>query len=141
IVVLRKFDAGRWIELVKEHRVTNTFSAPTQLKRIVSLPDAQLATADMSSMICLIANAAPVPYALKQEVIAKLGDGFLYEVYGSTELGIATVLRPVDQLAKPGSCGRPYGGIGLKVVGDDGAELAPGQAGEVFVRTPQAMVG
>ena len=39
IVVLRKFDAARWIELVKTHRVTNTFSAPTQLKRIVSLPD------------------------------------------------------------------------------------------------------
>ena len=43
IVVLRKFDAARWIDLVKEHRVTNTFSAPTQLKRIVSLPDEELA--------------------------------------------------------------------------------------------------
>ena len=37
IIVLRKFDASRWITLVREHRVTNTFSAPTQLKRIVSL--------------------------------------------------------------------------------------------------------
>ena len=44
-------------------------------------------------MRCLIANAAPVPYALKQEVIEKLGDGFLFEVYGSTELGIITVLQ------------------------------------------------
>ena len=43
IVVLRKFDAARWIDLVKTHRVTNTFSAPTQLKRIVSLPDDVLA--------------------------------------------------------------------------------------------------
>ncbi len=47
----------------------------------------------MSSMICLIANAAPVPYALKKEIIDKLGDGFLYEVYGSTELGVDTVLE------------------------------------------------
>ncbi len=61
IVVLRKFDAARWLELVKEHRVTNSFSAPTQLKRIVSLPDDVLAQADVSSMVCLIANAAPVP--------------------------------------------------------------------------------
>src|SRR3954467_15773591 len=74
IIVLRKFDAARWIDLVKQHRVTNTFSAPTQLKRIVSLPDEKLAQADMSSMICLIANAAPVPYPLKQEIVAKLGD-------------------------------------------------------------------
>ena len=118
--MLRKFDPVRWIALVKEHRVTNTFSAPTQLKRIVSLPDEELAKADMSSMICLIANAAPVPYALKQEIIDKLGDGFLFEVYGSTELGVDTVLAPEDQLRKPGSCGKPYGGIEIRIVKDDG---------------------
>ena len=71
-------------------------------------------------MRCLIANAAPVPYALKQEIIEKLGDGFLYEVYGSTEMGIITVLRPEDQLRKPGSCGKPYGGIEFRIVADDG---------------------
>ncbi len=141
IVVLRKFDAARWIELVPQHRVTNTFSAPTQLKRIVSLPDAQLAGADMSSMICLIANAAPVPYALKREIISKLGDGFLYEVYGSTELGVDTVLKPEDQLRKPGSCGKPYGGIEMKVVTESGADAAPNEPGELFVRTGLVMDG
>jgi acyl-CoA synthetase (AMP-forming)/AMP-acid ligase II len=141
IVVLRKFDPIRWIALVKEHRVTNTFSAPTQLKRIVSLPDDEIAKADMSSMICLIANAAPVPYALKQEVISKLGDGFLFEVYGSTELGVDTVLKPEDQLRKPGSCGKPYGGIEIRIVKDDGTFAGPNEAGELFVRTSLAMDG
>src|SRR3954454_24743489 len=141
IVVLRKFDPVRWIALVRDHGVTNTFSAPTQLKRIVALPDDELAKADMSSMICLIANAAPVPYALKQEVVDKLGDGFLYEVYGSTELGVDTVLKPEDQLSKPGSCGKPYGGIEIKIVKDDGAIAAPNEAGELFVRTTLAMDG
>src|SRR4051812_23478615 len=73
IVVLRKFDPSAWLRLVKEHRVTDTFSAPTQLKRIVSLPPGELARADVSSMRTLIANAAPVPYSLKQEFIEKLG--------------------------------------------------------------------
>jgi acyl-CoA synthetase (AMP-forming)/AMP-acid ligase II len=141
IVVMRKFDAREWVRLVREHRVTSTFSAPTQLKRIVSLPDDVLATADLSSMRTLIANAAPVPYALKQEVIEKLGDGFLFEVYGSTELGVDTVLRPEDQLRKPGSCGRPYGRIELKVVDDAGRECVPGEAGELYVRTTLAMDG
>ncbi len=141
VVVLRKFDAARWLDLVREHRVTNTFSAPTQLKRIVSLPDDVLAKADMSSMICLIANAAPVPYALKQEVITKLGDGFLFEVYGSTELGVDTVLAPEDQLRKPGSCGKPYGGIEIRIVKDDGTIAPTGEAGELFVRTGLAMDG
>ncbi|HEY1739130.1 MAG TPA: AMP-binding protein, partial [Acidimicrobiia bacterium] len=141
VVVLRKFDPVAWIRLVREHHITNTFSAPTQLKRIVSLPDAELASADMSSMRCLIANAAPVPYALKCEVVEKLGDGFLYEVYGSTELGVDTVLRPEDQLRKPGSCGKPYGGIEIRIVQDDGTIAAPGSPGELFVRTGLAMDG
>jgi acyl-CoA synthetase (AMP-forming)/AMP-acid ligase II len=141
IVLLRKFDPVAWLRLVREHRVTNTFSAPTQLKRIVSLPDADLAQADVSSMRCLIANAAPVPYSLKCEVIEKLGDGFLFEVYGSTELGVDTVLRPEDQLRKPGSCGKPYGGIELKVVRDDGSHAPAGEAGELFIRTGLAMDG
>ena len=141
VVIMRSFDAATWVRLVRECRVTSTFSAPTQLKRIVSLPDEVLATADLSSMRTLIANAAPVPYALKQEVIAKLGDGFLFEVYGSTELGVDTVLAPEDQLRKPGSCGRPYGGIEIKVVDDDGNALPTGQAGELFVRSPLAIDG
>jgi acyl-CoA synthetase (AMP-forming)/AMP-acid ligase II len=141
VVVMRRFDAERWLELVRRYRVTNTFSAPTQLKRIVSLPPEVLARADLSSMRSLVANAAPVPYALKQEIVDKLGDWFLFEVYGSTELGVDTVLPPEDQLRKPGSCGRPYGGIRIKIVGDDGRELPPGEVGEVFVATPLAMDG
>jgi acyl-CoA synthetase (AMP-forming)/AMP-acid ligase II len=141
VVVMRAFDPAEWLRLVATHRVTSTFAAPTHLKRIVSLPDEELAGADLSSMRTLIANAAPVPYALKQEVVAKLGDGFLFEVYGSTELGIATVLAPEDQLRKPGSCGRPYGGIELKAVDDDGADVPVGVAGELFVRTALAIDG
>ena len=87
-------------------------------------------------MRCLIANAAPVPYALKQEIIEKLGDGFLYEVYGSTELGIVTVLKPEDQLRKPGlvrQAVRRRSRSGSST--DDGADAAPGEPGELFIRT------
>jgi len=141
IVVLRSFDPTSWLRLVKEHRVTNTFSAPTQLKRLVNLPPGELARADLSSMRCLVANAAPVPYALKQEIVRKLGEGFLFEVYGSTELGIVTVLPPEDQLRKPGSCGKPYGGVQIKIVRDDGTEAASDEPGELFIRTALEMDG
>ena len=106
-----------------------------------SLPPEELAKADMSSMICLIANAAPVPYSLKEEIVAKLGEGWLFEVYGSTELGVDTVLPPEDQLRKPGSCGKPYGGIEIKIVNDDGEPVPTGDPGELFVRTKLAMDG
>jgi acyl-CoA synthetase (AMP-forming)/AMP-acid ligase II len=141
IVVLRRFDAAAWLRLVGEHKVTNTFTAPTQLKRIVSQPAEAVAAADLSSMVTLIANAAPVPYSLKEEVIAKLGDGFLYEVYGSTELGVDCVLKPEDQLRKPGSCGKPYGGIQLRIVDEEGNDTPTGTPGELFIRSTLAMDG
>jgi len=141
IVVLRKFDPGAWLRLVAEHGVTNSFTAPTQLKRIVSLPPGELARADMSSMRCLVANAAPVPYALKQEVVEKLGDGFLFEVYGSTELGVAAILPPEDQLRKPGSCGKTYGPIEVRIASEDGTEAPTGEPGELFIRTRIGMDG
>jgi acyl-CoA synthetase (AMP-forming)/AMP-acid ligase II len=78
---------------------------------------------------------------LKQEFIGRFGEGFLFEVYGSTELGVATILEPEDQLRKPGSCGRPYGGIGVKIVRDDGTEADVGEPGELFLSTGLAMDG
>ncbi len=134
VVLMRRFDAARWVDLVREHRVTNTFTAPTPLKRIVALPPEVLARADLSSMRSLVANAAPVPYALKQEIVERLGDSFLFEVYGSTELGVDAVLPPEEQLTRPGSCGRPVPGVELRVVGPDGAELPPEEPGELQVR-------
>jgi fatty-acyl-CoA synthase/long-chain acyl-CoA synthetase len=58
----------------------------------------------------------------------------LYEFYGSTELGINTVLAPDDMLRKPGSCGRAAPGIELAVLDDAGRAVAPGQPGELHVR-------
>lgn len=141
VVVMRSYDAQRWLDLVRTYRVTSTFTAPTPLKRVVGLPPEVLATADMSSMRSLVANAAPVPYSLKQEIIAKLGDGFLFEVYGSTELGIDAVLEPEEQLARPGSCGRALPGVELRVVGPDGQPLPPGEPGTLNVRSPAAFTG
>lgn len=141
VVVLERFDAAEWLRLVTDHEVTSTFATPTHMKRVLSLDETLLSAADLSSMRTLIVNAAPVPYSLKQEIIARMGDGFLYEVYGSTELGIDTILEPADQLRKPGSCGRPYGGIEVKVTDGDGREVAVGEVGELFVRTNLAIDG
>src|SRR4029453_736196 len=73
--------------------------------------------------------------------IAKLGDGFLYEVYGSTELGVDCILKPEDQLRKPGSCGKPYPGIEIRIVGEDGKDTPVGEPGELFVRSVGVMDG
>jgi acyl-CoA synthetase (AMP-forming)/AMP-acid ligase II len=141
IVVQRKFDAEDWLRLVDKYKVSSTFSAPALIRMICALPGPVKDRYDRSSMRVMIANAAPWSYALKQQYVADFPPESLFEVYGSTELGVDTVLRPQDQMRKPGSCGQPAPGIEIRLLGDDGQEVAgtgPDHTGEVFVRSKAA---
>ena len=128
-----KFDAEGALAAIARHRCTSTFMAPTLLKRITDLPDAVRARYDVASMRVIVMAAAPCPMPVKEAVMAQFGP-VLYEFYGSTELGINTILRPEDVLRKPGSCGRAAPGIDLAVLDGDGKPVATGEPGELFVR-------
>src|SRR5271154_4142465 len=138
IIVQRKFDAEDWLRLVDKYKVSSTFSAPALVRMICALPREVKDRYDRSSMRVMIANAAPWSYALKQQYVADFPPESLFEVYGSTELGVDTVLLPADQMRKPGSCGRPAPMIEIKLFDDDGNEvtgIGPEHAGEVFIRS------
>jgi acyl-CoA synthetase (AMP-forming)/AMP-acid ligase II len=133
VVIMRKFDAEDALRHIERHRCTTTFMAPTLLKRIVDLPAGVRARYDVRSMRAIVVAAAPCPMRVKEQALAMFGP-VLYEFYGSTELGINTVLRPEDVLRKPGSCGRAAPGVELAVLDDEGRPLPPGTPGELFVR-------
>ena len=138
IVVQRKFDAEDWLRLVDKYRVTSTFSAPAPIRLVCALPTEVAGRYDHSSMRVMVANAAPWSYALKQQYLAQFPPESLFEVYGSTELGVDTVLLPADQLRKPGSCGRPAPGIEIRLLDAGGKEVSgtgPERTGEVFIRS------
>jgi len=133
VVIMRKFDAEDALRTIQRHRCTTTFMAPTLLKRIVDLPVDVRKRYDVSSMRAIVVAAAPCPMRVKEEVLAYFGP-VLYEFYGSTELGINTVLAPADMLRKPGSCGKAAPGVELAVLDDDGQPRPAGQPGELVVR-------
>jgi fatty-acyl-CoA synthase/long-chain acyl-CoA synthetase len=136
IVLQRKFDPADWLRLVERYRVSTTFSAPTPIRMVCTLPEEVRRRYDVSSMKRMIANAAPWSFALKELYMSCFGDDSLFEVYGSTELGVNTVLRPEDQRRKPGSCGRPSPGVEIALFDDDGRRVGkPHEPGELFVRS------
>ena len=138
IIVQRKFDAEDWLRLVDRYRASSTFSAPALVRMICALPAEVKDRYDRSCMRVMIANAAPWSYTLKQEYVADFPPASLFEVYGSTELGVDTVLLPGDQMRKPGSCGKPAPGIEIMLVDADGSQVTgtgPDHPGEVFVRS------
>jgi long-chain acyl-CoA synthetase len=135
VVIMPKFDAERALQLIQEHRVSTTFMAPTLVQRIMDLPDEVRARYDVSSMRAIFVGAAPCPISLKERAMGYFGE-VLWEFYGASETGFNTVLRPEDQLRKPGSCGRAIEGSEVRLLDEAGREVPVGTPGQVWVRDP-----
>ena len=131
VVMQPRFEAEDALDLIERHRVTTAFMAPTLLQRLVDAQ--QRKPRDVSSLLALILGAAPCPHALKERAQAAFGE-VLWEFYGATETGINTVLRPEDQLRKPGSCGTAVPGQEVRLAGADGKDVPEGEPGELMVR-------
>ncbi len=131
VVLQPKFEAAGALDAIEQHRVTTTFMAPTLLQRLVD--EQERRPRDVASLRAVILSAAPCPYALKARADAAFGHVF-WELYGATETGFNTVLRPEDQLRKAGSCGTALPGQEIKLVRADGGEAAVGEPGELMVR-------
>src|SRR5260221_238157 len=138
IIVQRKFEPEDWLRLVDTYHVNSTFSAPPLIRLVCALPAEVKDRYDRSSMKRMLANAAPWSFALKQAYLADFPADSLWEIYGSTELGVNCVLEPKDQLRKPGSCGKPAPGVEVRLLDADGKEVTgtgPDHAGELYVRS------
>jgi acyl-CoA synthetase (AMP-forming)/AMP-acid ligase II len=132
-VILPRFDAIEALRLIERHRVSTTFMAPTLLQRLCDVPDEIAKTFDTSSLQSLILGAAPCPHILKVRAIERFGP-VLWEFYGATETGFVTILRPEDQLRKPGSCGTIVEGQEVRLLNEAGEEVPDGEPGEMWVR-------
>jgi len=135
MVMLRRFDPEEALRLIEQHRVTTWTGVPTMYKRIAGLPPEVVAKYDVSSVRALGVGAAPVPYSLKEWIIATFGE-VLSEGYGTTETGMLTALSPDMQKRKPGSSGLAHTHVHISIRSEDGAQLAAGQEGEIWVKTP-----
>ncbi|MBB2909773.1 long-chain acyl-CoA synthetase [Streptosporangium becharense] len=132
VVVTERFDAAETLELVERHRVTNAFMVPTMFHRLLALPEATRTGHDLSSLTHLYHGAAPCPPAVKRAMIDWLGP-VLWEYYGSTESAVATMVSSAEWLERPGTVGRAIDGLEFRILGDDGAELPPGEPGLVYI--------
>jgi acyl-CoA synthetase (AMP-forming)/AMP-acid ligase II len=142
VILQRRFDPEDWLRLVAKYRVSMTFSAPAPIRLICALPHEVKRRYDVSSMKRMVANAAPWSMALKEAYMRDFGEDSLWEVYGSTELGVDTVLAPADHRKRPGSCGRALPSVEIRLYDEAGKEITePDVPGEVFVRSANTFTG
>lgn len=133
LVIMPRFDPVEALRLIDTHKVTTTFLAPTLLLRMCDVPADTAANYNTSSLRQIIVAGAPCPYALKVKSAEHFGE-VLWEFYGATETGIVTILKPEDQLRKPGSCGQAAPGHEIRLLDDAGNEVPDGTPGEFWVR-------
>jgi fatty-acyl-CoA synthase/long-chain acyl-CoA synthetase len=133
IVIQSKFDAEEALRLIDHYKVTTTFLPPILLQRLCDLPEEVFARYNSSSLRTIILGGAPCPYALKVRANQRFGE-HLWEFYGATETGIVTLLRPGDQLRKPGSCGTAGPGQTIRLLDAAGNEVPVNVPGEMWTR-------
>lgn len=142
-VVQDRFDAGEWLRLVQEHRVTSTFLVPTMLQRILDHPD--FLDTDLTSLVAIAYGAAAAPSTLLRRAMTEMPHVGFANVFGQTEtLGAYTTLLPDDHRdpSRVGSVGRALPGVEVRVVDPDtGLDVEAGTVGELWVRSSQNVIG
>ncbi|MFP3976037.1 MAG: class I adenylate-forming enzyme family protein [Dehalococcoidia bacterium] len=131
------FDPEHYIKTMQDEAVTFTSLVPTHYVMMLDLPDQVKTKYDVSGMRKLLCSSAPVRKETKLAAMEYWRNAGLYEEYGTTEAGAATLLRPEEQLQKLGSIGKQEYGIDrIKLLDEEGNEVPEGDVGEICVRSP-----
>jgi len=136
-ILHRQFDAAAMIDTIATEKVTHVMVVPAQLIALLDSPrfDARM----LASLQMILSLGAPLAQPRKDQ-LNELLPGRFHELYGLTE-GFVTILDKTDALRKTGSVGCPPPFCAVRIVGDDGRDLPPGEAGEIVGRGPLAMQG
>jgi len=134
LVLLPRFDERDTLRAIAEHRVTWMMLVPTMMHRLLRLPQAERAAADLSSLQTVLHLGAPCPPDLKRRFMAWVGAERVVEVYAGSKSNGVLAIRGDEWLQHPGSVGRPAGGTTVAVRSPAGVDLPTGETGQVWLR-------
>jgi fatty-acyl-CoA synthase len=128
-VLVRRFDVGATLDAVEAERAGVLAVVPVMLQRILA---ADTDGRDLSWLRIVACSGSALPSAVATAWMDRFGDN-LYNLYGSTEVGQATLATPEDLRAAPGTAGRVIPGTVVEVVDESGGPLLPGAVGLIVV--------
>jgi acyl-CoA synthetase (AMP-forming)/AMP-acid ligase II len=139
VIGMQRFDVDQFLDLIERHRVSRAYIVPAMA---VALAEADITGRDLTSLRHVLSAAAPLGTTLTEAVEQQLGCS-VTEGFGMTELsGITHLVPPFGRSTKPGSIGPPIPGVECRLVDPDtGRDVAPGERGELRIRSPKVMQG
>jgi long-chain acyl-CoA synthetase len=135
VVLQPRFDAEDMLRLIEKHGVSHMHIVPTMFVRLLRLPDEVRKRYDLSSLRWITHGAAPCAPAVKRQMIEWWGP-VINEYYGATETGIVVWHDSHEALRKPGTVGHVVEGGLLRIVDEQGRDVARGEVGEIYLRGP-----
>jgi fatty-acyl-CoA synthase len=138
----RSFDPEALLATLDNQKITFTSLVPTHYIMMLGLPTAVKQRYDVDRVEKLMISSAPARKDTKLAILEHFRNGRLYELYGSTEAGWVTLLRPQEQIDKLGSVGREWAGSGpIRLLDPAGDDVPDGEVGELYSRTPYVFDG
>lgn len=145
MILDRDVDPSAILREIEEHRITHAIYVPAVLAFLQMVPNAH--DHDLSSMRLVLYGASPITEDVLRGAMAQFSSAEFVQVYGLTETtGAVVALPPEDhdpenrpELLR--SAGKPYPWVEMRIVGDDGVDVADGEIGEVWLKGSQIMVG
>jgi fatty-acyl-CoA synthase len=128
-VLVRRFGVDETLDAVEAHRAHVLAVVPVMLQRILA---ADSHDRDLSSLRIVACSGSALPAPVATAWMDRFGDN-LYNLYGSTEVGQATLATPADLRAAPGTAGRVIPGTVVEVVDEQGDPVAAGEHGLIVV--------
>ncbi len=140
LVTMRTFEPKRVMELMVKERLTKMVFPPTVWNFILQLPG--LEQFDTSSVKSISSGAEAMPLETKKKLLSLFPNAKLGETYGMTECAATiSTLKPEFSLKKLDSVGQAFANTILRIVGDEGQDVSPGDVGEILIRGPHVMTG
>jgi len=127
LVIRSRFELEDCLQVIDRERVTHFAMVPVQYQRLLEYE--RFEEYDLSSLVAYMCCGSPLSVPMKKAIRERI-PGDLIELYGLTE-GLVTILPPEDMPDKIASVGRPCPGQDIRIIDDQGNELAAGQAGEI----------
>jgi long-chain acyl-CoA synthetase len=145
IILVPRFNAKQVAKAIQKYKPSFFIGVPTMFVQLSNL----LANHryDLGSLQGIFVGAAPLTHAIKEGFEASLKatgkrGGRMIEGYGLTEAVTAIMANPYHGMHRVGSIGIPFPDVDVKIVSlDDGHDLAPGELGEIALRSPTVMLG
>lgn len=138
----RSFDPQAVLATLAGEQISFTSLVPTHYIMMLGLPESVWQQHDVHAVQKLLVSSAPARKDTKLKIMARFPSSRLFELYGSTEAGWVSLLRPDEQLDRLGSVGREWAGSGaIRFLDPDGREVPDGEVGELYSRTAYVFDG